>query len=551
MLPSIPTDLLFIVRDYLLEYATDECRDDPIQKFICQDSERSWRNFLSVSNQLAWRNFRKETMIWSLNQVASRKYLLDLNFRKYIHESIIDSSKQVVCRVVKNTVSIPFLFDGIATSGMGSISIEQYSLREFPSFLDLRTLSIWNCFHLEELGSFPALRRLQLVNCPKVGTVGRMNNLRDLYLEYVPGELVSQFPLEQIENLTLGVDDGSLTILPRLKAIKELSLRVDPYLRQDDALSFSAAPNFVGLTKLHLEYFSTVNLLGLIGLKQLSLMGVPSNQIVGKEDIYPQLKSYSYLSGTDPGEELDYYYSLLKNVTDFTLHVNKNRSQFVLPEENKIKSLDISMITIPFNAAQENRFYWNLRLASCDIQGYSMFSNVQKLDLIEPTGNIDITPLRNVPYLHLEGLPILTDLSCFGNQRYLNICGCTGLSNEAVRNFGNVFHLSIRNCIGITEIIGLTNNSKVNIDSCHLLKKLDLRGKDYISVSVLKCNDLNDFRVSGRIYYLEFLRNTPWEKSLFDFNYEYLNGEKTKLTRENNRNNVLQSSKYTCFSFFS
>jgi hypothetical protein len=525
MLPTIPTDLLLIVRDYLLGYTNEECGDDFIQKFIRQESERSWRNFLSVSNHTTWRNIRKETMIWSLNQVASRKYFLDLEFRKYIHESIIHSSKQVVCRVVNNMVSIPFLFDGIAMSGIGSISIEQYSLREFPSFLDLRTLSIWNCYHLEELGSFPELRRLQLVNCSRVGTVGRMNNLIDLYLEYVPAELVSQFPLDQIENLTLGIEDGSLIILPRLKSIKELSLRMHPYHMQG-VLPFSAAPNFVGLTKLHLEYFSSVNLSGLVGLKQLSLMGVPSSQIFGKEDIYPQLKSFSYLSGTDPGEELDHCYSRLKNVTDFTLHVNKNRSRFVLPEDSKIKCLDISVKNIPLDFAQENRFYWNIRLAFCDIQSYSMFSNVQKLVLIEPTGTTDITPLRNIPYLHLEGLPILTDLSCLGKQRFLDIYRCSGLSNETVRNFGNVFHLSIRDCVGVTEIVGLANNSKIYLHGCDLLQRVDLRGNDYISVSVLKCNDLNDFSASGRIYYLEFLRSTPWEKSMFAFNYDYLNGEK-------------------------
>jgi hypothetical protein len=525
MLPPIPTDLLIFVRDYLLGFPTNEYSDF-VQKFARQELERSWRNFLTVCREATWGYIRKETMIWSLNQVASRKYFLDLEFRKYINESVLDSAKQVSCRLWNETVSVssPILYEVIATSKIGFISVDRYFMTTVPSLMNLHTLSLRYCSNVTELGSFPQLRSLQLYNCPGVGTIGQMNNLRDLYLEYVPGVLASQFPLEQIEKLIMDVTDIPLTILPRLRSIKDLSLAKSH--SSSDVLTFSAPECFASLRRLQVHNFSTVNLSGLVGLKELSLMYVPSSQIFGKEEIYPQLRSYYYGAYTDHGEELDYYYSHLKNITDFTLHVNKNRSQFVLPEGSKIKSLNISKMDIPLNTAQENRLYWNLRLCSCDIQSYSMFSNVQKLVLIEPTGDMDIRPLRNIPYLHLEDLQAATDLSCLGNQRCLHIVRCHGLSNEAVKNFGNVFQLSIWDCNGVSEVVGLNNTGKLELHDCQQLKKVDLRGNDYISVYVLLCNDLDDFRASGRIYYLKFARGTPWRKSLFACNYEYLNGEK-------------------------
>jgi hypothetical protein len=150
--------------------------------------------------------------------------------------------------------------------------------------------------------------------------------------------------------------------------------------------------SFVSVRKLQLRGFSSVTLSGLIGLKELTLMNVPLGHVVGKEEVYPQLKSYAFHAGVDPNDELDCYYALLKNVTDFAVYVI-DRSHFVLPEGSKITFLELMCKDISLDFAQENRFFESVRLYSCGIQSYSVFSNVQKLVQKNPMDATDISPL--------------------------------------------------------------------------------------------------------------------------------------------------------------
>jgi hypothetical protein len=354
-----------------------------------------------------------------------------------------------------------------------------------------------------------------------------MDNLIELHVSaHVHQELIPQFPLEQLEILSMDGIWEELTILPRLKSIKELSVRTNPFI-ENVICTFPRAESFVGLRKLRLVGFSSVNLSGLTGLKHLTtIVNVPSTQIFGTLKIYPQLKSFFYHSNTDPGEEQECCYSLLKNVTDFALRVT-NESQFILSNESKITSLELTHKDVSHMFCEENRFLERVHLTYCTLRTYSVFSNVEKLIIIDPfDGPTDITPLRNIAYLHLEGLSRVKSLSCLGHQRYLRIVRCDGLSNEAVnQHFRNVFHLFIDNCKNITEVVGLTNNSKIDIYGCQRLKRVVLHGKSYIYVSISDCDELTDFSGSGTIYSLRFVNNERCGKALCSLDYEYLNGE--------------------------
>jgi hypothetical protein len=153
MLPLISKDLLFIIRDYLIGFTFGEYEDD-FHTFIRQESARSWRNFLSVSNGTAWRNIRKETMIWSLNPMVSRKYFLDTYFRIYIDDSMMYPARQLECRLEEDVKFTPSLLDAIRMTELRSLFVGDFLLTEFPVMVNLKSLCLRNCLSMNNLGSF-------------------------------------------------------------------------------------------------------------------------------------------------------------------------------------------------------------------------------------------------------------------------------------------------------------------------------------------------------------------------------------------------------------
>jgi hypothetical protein len=156
----------------------------------------------------------------------------------------------------------PTVLRVIATAELWSLNTGHYPLKEFPVLMNLHALCLRNCVDLEALrfdliGQFPQLRILQLYNSTKLKTVGQTDKLVELHVTHVHAELISQFPLEQLEILTMYIICEQLIILPRLKSIKELSLRKNRIVADTHILTFSVPPQlFVRLTKLHLQGFS-------------------------------------------------------------------------------------------------------------------------------------------------------------------------------------------------------------------------------------------------------------------------------------------------------
>jgi hypothetical protein len=162
-----------------------------------------------------------------------------------------------------------------------------------------------------------------------------------------------------------------------------------------------------------------------------------------------------------------------------------------------------------------------VKLTGCSLSDNSLFSNVQLLSLKQCWAVKDLSSFRNIPHLHLENFAFVKDFSCLGNQRYLKIIECPRLTDEAVRNFGNVFHLSIVNCDAVSEITGLTNNRYVICKWNRCLTKIHLPGKDYLFVSVRKCYQMVELQITGRVYSLEVFP----EISVKGLDSDYLNGD--------------------------
>jgi hypothetical protein len=117
-------------------------------------------------------------------------------------------------------------------------------------------------------------------------------------------------------------------------------------------------------------------------------------------------------------------------------------------------------------------------------------------------------------------LPEVKDFSSLGNQRYLVICQCEGPSNEAVKGFGNVFHLHITSCNNVIEFKNLhgKNNKILTFISCLGLRLLELSEQEYLRVIIRNCSGLDDFKIYGTVYSLDFIHFS--EVSIFEWRGE-------------------------------
>jgi hypothetical protein len=124
-----------------------------------------------------------------------------------------------------------------------------------------------------------------------------MDKLKQLHLKDMDENVLSQFPLEQLETLVIcgsSVKDFP-KISPRLKSLQSLHLALLSYV-YGQSFTFTALqhPFLTTLEKLRLEYCETINLTGLIHLQHLSILGTPFRQVTGKNEVYPHLISFAW-----------------------------------------------------------------------------------------------------------------------------------------------------------------------------------------------------------------------------------------------------------------
>jgi hypothetical protein len=531
MFLSIPNDPLILIRSYLIVDLKDNGKfGNELFTFIRQESERNWRNLLSTSNNQNWKRIRKETMIWSLSGVSMRKYYENQTFRQYVNERMVSPRQQLRCNYdfsLREDSSLTSFMVGLAvTSNISCVSITAYPLTEFPSSPSLRTLFLFKCSSLRQLGDFLNLTTLHVEVATNLEKVGDMGNITHIYLEEVKADVITQFTLEQIESLTLIWTGNSFADLRRLKSIKDLFIcRSSSHSIKEFKFSALHSPH---LSKLGLENFHSVDLRGAFSLKHLYIKGTSNDEIIGKEDVYPQLKSFTYFSWYDFGEPATFYESNLQNVTDLTLKLSVKTEIDNFVVSDKIKSIDLNVQMKHLANCPDSRTFSAVRLHSCSPKNYSVFSNVQILTLCDCRGVRDVYPFRNVPYLILDKLTSVEDFSCLGNQKYLHIVNCNGLSDEAMTHFGNVFHLFIVDCHQVTHVKGLNNNRFIRFHVCHCIQSVDLPGREYIRVSMTGCPWLLNLNITGKVYSLEVTKSNRWDKEFLARHCDYVNGEETR-----------------------
>jgi hypothetical protein len=456
MFSKVPTEIFLLVRSYLVIF--DFFSDDSGQcRITRKETERSWRSFLAANKSHS--SARKETMVWSLNKMSVKRYLENEQFRQYLNKESANPTQQLLFRYTPSPCIVANEFNLVIfrASNVGCLDIGfNTQLTELPSLLGLQALSLNWCQSLEQLGDYPNLNTLEIFDCPRLGNIGKLNRPRNLLLVSMATtcvlsaeQLLLQFPLEQIQKLFITyATESFFKLADRLTALTSLVI----FLSKGLELRFPGEL-FPSLTTLETYDFPSVLLAGMTRLRNLKIGRTPSNQIFGKAVVYPQLNSFSHSS--EPAEQDDRFLSLLKNVNRLSLGQSLAMlpSDFLLSSNIKVSSLDISMkgqdVIIP------DRFFERMSLRSCKIGDSSSFANFQILDVINCPSITDIRPFKEITYLHLTDLPEVKDFSSLGSQRYLMICCCDGLSSEAVKGFGNVFHLHITRCNNVLEFKSL------------------------------------------------------------------------------------------------
>jgi hypothetical protein len=506
MLRNIPSAVYREIGSYLLEpsVVTDgNFIFDNISAFMRKESERSWRNFLSARNDQFWKAIRKETMIWNLNQMSFTNYLKNELFRSYMNERMIDPVHQLQCRFSHSVLGFPLNeVNETLVFRVGYICIENYTCDIFPSSEYLHTLILENCRALETLQEFPRLKTLKLTSCRNLTTVGKMDNLQELHLECVERRALQLFPSENIQKFSLSLTDVEVffELSNRFTCLKELSLR-----HCYTSVIFRPEPlPLPYLERLQLDNFVSINLTGLSRLKHLNIHGTSYKNILGKETVFPQLKSFAYLCSSFDEETIDCHNLLCDRVKELSLFYHSDIIES-FPVPATVNSLTLAIPVQNLEGIGPKRTFRKVVLSSNDyFTDLSMFSNVQMMMLSQSPVE-DISPLWNIPYLQLEVLPNVLDFSCLGNQKFLLISNCDHLSDQVISDkFGDICSLTIDTCNEITEIKNLTHNRYLSITSCLSLKRIELAGVDYVNVEVTTCYEISSVVISGKIYFFHF-----------------------------------------------
>jgi hypothetical protein len=528
---NLPLDIISQIQHYFFSLLVmdpapfSETNMDEMETFYLQESNRSWRNFLNVSQNEHWQFVKRSTMIWSLNALASRKYLDELPFRTYISERMANPGMQLI---LKNpdleSPSFVSLQHELTMNAVGFLSLHCVS-DALPSCASLHVLFLDNCPGLISLGEYKNLKTLKFRCCPNLLSFGKMENLTAVHSGYgVEKSLLQSISSEKLISLTLYSHiDYFLQNMNSFLNLRELVLILN--VTQAGINYHLPQLPLPLLEKLITRSYLSLNVTGLYHLKSLDVGSTVTSAVKGKEEIfprltslsgsgpafskedirnYPQLKSFSYQSMPRHGavSKLSQY----EDIPEFNLTCKgstNERVTFNIGPKARSFHLDLSPVNIVVEHQNLTAFE-KVSIKSPTLNNLAVFQNVQRLSLTNCLQLTDISAIGNIAYLSLEDCPRITDFSCLGvKQRFLSITDCPGLKEVDIRRFGNIYHVSIKGCPNITKIDGLTNNCFLSIYLCNDLSEVRLSGVDYVKVVIRFCMYLSKVLVTGKVYSLQ------------------------------------------------
>jgi hypothetical protein len=530
-LSKLPIDLIFEIRGFLHFISIDAELNatNPLERFARQDSQASWRNFISCSKGKEWKWMRMNCMIWSLNRYSSLWYLTDEHFRRRLLDGMICPRQQLQLQFTTTNNSIMTKF---------KIPLDSQVIiqTELSLFGDLHSLALQGLSGLTTLENCGNLRALSVVDCPSLLSLGNVDNLLEVSLSFVSDVVLESIPFEKLEKLFLtGYHHLHFIdrILPRLnKSLKELRLYIQFVTMSEQEYSFSGS-SFPNLESLQLVNFSSVYLNGLTSLRHLHIRGTKSHKIIGKENLYPILKQIDcdYLSRKD--------FLLLQNNDQLRslrfLSVEEENEQtedgFKLQLGQAVKSLHspVSLESISgfYPGRKFDSFTLNYRAAPSWSSFGFIFQSIQKVSIWNCSDLTNISCLKNVPFLSLRGCQRISDFSALGNQSYLDLMSCYHVSDKDVERFGNVSVLNISFCAWVSKIVSLMKIRRLYAFGCGSLRTVSLTSNDIVSAILNSCSKLSTVNITGSVFLLDVTAcdQVKWEEIK---NYELIRYSKKK-----------------------
>jgi hypothetical protein len=540
-LTRLPVEVFIIVRDALVDIS-DFNHDkwtpsSDLDDYLRKECGWSWRNFLVASGSLLWKNIRRTAMIWNLNRDYSRKYLVNNEFKNYLHSLMYQPDQQLQLRlhqieskdIIRKDTIVP-LYTASEISGIGF----------------LHTLVLSQCPELVSLGDFQSLKILKISDCHQLRSVGRMPNLAELNLEVESTHLLPLFPLESLVKLKIkflypldAADRSFAHFLEQdVKRLAHLQvLRLLP--REGYAIPVDL---FTIPTLKELDIYVYGNSMDLRGFPQLKSLSICVSQfqtfsIQGKEQIYPNLDSLHYIGPEDGFMEENisefqklrsFHYCISERLRErvvryvcnlprlqdisFSTNFDLENSFALFSCPMKLNSLELSMPTrfihfldsVPgFETKDKHLFRLSLNCFVDDISSFvSHFQNISQVHLLNCSVLKNIDCLKNVAYLSLIDCSKITSFACFRESthlRYLEIIHNYHLTDEDIAGFGNIYFLKVFLCKRITKIQGLKKARFVSLRRLINVKEMIFSGVDYVQISLSECSQLTRVEVTGMV----------------------------------------------------
>jgi hypothetical protein len=543
---DLPIELYRQIPAFLLSYAIlgpEEIRNS-VDIYLIRESNRSWRNFLSVKNCESWKQLRKSTMIWSFNPQATTKYLENEQFRNYILERTTDPISQIRLQP-SDEIGSPTRFMQLRgefiVNRIGFLcfsTMHFFNSQNLPNCDSLHTLILDHCTGLKGIGSYKNLKTLKIVSCIQLATLGKMETLSELYFSAASKGVLSQCPLQSLTRLALyEYVTFFLEKIDQLANLNYLFLSA-PTSRAVELPQLSLPV----LQQLIVRKFKSIDLTGLLSLTHFDVDSMQCQSIRGKEEIYPRLSSLRGMGDAFAQDDMRNYpnvkvfqYSLtsdasLKNLSQYeNIPSVKIHSSTTLKPAGMfhigpaMRSLEVNLGNVTVWKPNQSKIS-KLDLSLCRLENFTNFPYLQCLSLSSCSSLTTLIPFKEVRYLSIEDCSRITDFSCLGpRQRFLTLKSCAGLKDADILSFNSVAHLTISYCENITRVRGLHDTRFLYLSHCKKLAEVSLNGRDYVVVDLNDCSVLGTLVVSSvKIYSLKVSSCRSLRKEKLTNYYEYL-----------------------------
>jgi hypothetical protein len=515
----LPIEVLLVTRDFLFDPDVFLDSNDEVGTFWQIESQWSWRNFLSVSRNDVWVEFRKHCMVWWLNRFASERFIKERSFQDDVLSRMIDPSLQL----------------RISYDGKGSDENEGFNIQSSPtvetlSFHRLHALTLSSCRSVSIF--VPHLQVLKLYDCRDINFLGEMKQLTTVSLQDSGySSILPLLPLENLERLIFhGFIAKFLDCLHRLSNLDDLEFYATGFERGEEAC-LPVLP-LLRLKKLKVIDLNAINVSGLSSLVSLHVTnGCRPVVVIGKEDIFPKLSRFH--GPLNSVEDLKLFQRNLDSKVNFDQLRQHNSKEF-LQEQHNLQELTLQCSAAESGfvfgfSCKDNINFLRIAAQNGDVhekdlpkqfprkcRSFSLlhhpsisilptFENLKQIALFGCLQLRNVDSLAFIPCITMHGCPNIERFSCFGkSQRYLTLSGCTHLKDSDLEYFNNITWLSIAACKSLHCVReGSLLNNRYLFLSFLSVKDIHLSGSSYVKVDIKSCSELSTLNITGKVQFLD------------------------------------------------